>query len=413
MNKKPRISVIDYIKGTTLGVQHVLAMFGSTVLVPFITGMDVSLALLCAGIGTLLFHLVTKGIVPVFLGSSFAFIPAVIIVLTNYNPGYLKGGIICAGLVYIIFSMAFKYIKTELIMSFFPAIVVGPVIISIGLKLVPVGLSMSGYSSEGINYQNIALALVSLFTMVIVSFLQKSFFRYVPILSAIVVGYIVAIFMGAVDFSLVKQASWFGFSVHAREIMFTLPKFSLNVITLVAPIALVTLMEHLGDIQANGSVVGKNFLKNPGLKRTLFGDALALISAGFLGGPANTVYGENTGVLAATKNYNPQNLRIAAVMAILLAFCGKITAFIKSLPTPIMGGISIILFGLIAAIGLRVLGESDKVDFKKYKHLIIASVIIILGVFVDAIPVTKNFAVSGLFIATVTGIILNKLLPEN
>ncbi|MDR0484795.1 MAG: purine/pyrimidine permease [Alphaproteobacteria bacterium] len=398
-------------KNYILGIQHVLAMFGSTVLVPFITGLDASIALLCAGLGTLLFQLTTKGIVPVFLGSSFAFISAMLLVLKEYDATYLKGGIIVAGVCYILFAVLVKIYGPQKIKSFFPPIVLGPIIIAIGLKLSPIALDMSGYSMTNPNYIYLAIAFITLLTMVGVSFLQKSFFRFMPIIIAIFVGFIVSMLCGLVDFSHIHEASWFGLSDKALSTIFSMPKFNLSVILIVAPISLVTFLEHLGDIQANGSVVGKDFTKDPGLHRTLLGDGLSTMLAGLLGGPASTTYAENTGVLAATKVYDPRILRIAAFMAVILAFMGKLTALIHSLPTPVMGGISMLLFGLIATIGIRVIIEA-KLDFNNYKNLTIPALILIVGIFVDTLKFTEHVEFSGLFLATILGVILNKILPD-
>ncbi|MCL2566731.1 MAG: purine/pyrimidine permease [Alphaproteobacteria bacterium] len=402
-----KLSIKHYI----LGLQHVLAMFGSTVLVPFITGLDTSIALLCAGLGTLLFQLTTKGIVPVFLGSSFAFISAMILVLKEYDITYLKGGIIAAGLCYILFAAAVKIYGPQKIKSFFPPIVLGPIIIAIGLKLSPIALEMSGYSMTNPNYTHLVIAFITLLTMVSISFLQKSFFRFMPIIVAIFVGFIVSMLFGLVDFSHIKDAAWFGLSAKAISNISSMPKFNLSVVLIVAPISLVTFLEHLGDIQANGSVVGKDFTKDPGLHRTLLGDGLSTMLAGLLGGPASTTYAENTGVLAATKVYDPRILRIAAIMAVILAFMGKLTALIQSLPTPVMGGVSMLLFGLIATIGIRVIIEA-KLDFNNYKNLTIPALILIVGIFVDTLKFTEHVEFSGLFLATILGVILNKILPE-
>ncbi len=394
-----------------LGIQHVLAMFGSTVLVPYITGLDTSIALLCAGIGTLIFHLCSKGIVPVFLGSSFAFIPAIILSLKNYDIAYLKGGVIVAGLLYVIISILLKYISYKVVRRYFPPIVIGPIIIAIGLKLSPIALAMSGYSADKIEYDHMMIALITLISMVGVSFLQKSFFRFMPILVAISIGYLCSFYIGLIDVSAVINSPWITISTHTEDIFFTMPEFNFTVIFIVAPLAFVTFSEHIGDIQTNGSVVGKDFIKNPGLHRTLLGDGLATCVAGFLGGPPNTTYAENTGVLAATKVYDPKIIRIAAVMTIVLAFCGKLIALLQSMPTPVMGGISMILFGLIATIGIKVLIEAQ-VDFNNYKNLVVPAIILISGIFIDSLKISDTFQISGLFIATILGIVFNRLLPE-
>lgn len=320
-----------------LGVQHVLAMFGSTVLVPFLTGMDTSVAILCAGLGTLAFHVVTKGIVPVFLGSSFAFISAIILVLKQYGLPELKGGIIVAGFIYMFLAGFIKIYGSAKIKQLFPPIVLGPIIIAIGLKLSPVALAMSGYKPDGIDYTSVLIASITLATMLGISFLQRSFFRLMPIIIAMFVGYIFTIIFGLVDFTPIINAPWFGYSKHSLDVIFTMPKFNLTAILVIAPIALVTFIEHMGDIQTNGAVVGKDFIKNPGLHRTVIGDGLATLLAGILGGPANTTYGENTGVLAVTRIYDPRLLRIAATMAILLSMLGKVSALIQNLPQAIMG----------------------------------------------------------------------------
>ncbi|XWO13674.1 Uracil permease [Candidatus Hepatincola sp. Pdp] len=395
-----------------LGLQHVLAMFGSTVLVPFLTGLDTSIALLCAGLGTLIFHILTKGIVPVFLGSSFAFISAIILVLKQYGIPELKGGIIVAGLIYILLAGFIKIYGSAKIKKLFPPIVLGPIIIAIGLKLSPVALAMSGYKADGsINYTSILIASITLIVMLGVSFLQRSFFRLMPIIMAMLVGYIFTIILGLVDFTPIINAPWFGYSQHSLDAIFTLPKFNLTAILVIAPIALVTFIEHMGDIQTNGAVVGKDFVKNPGLHRTVIGDGLATLLAGFLGGPANTTYGENTGVLAVTRIYDPRLLRIAAIMSILLSMLGKVSAIIQNLPQAIMGGISLVLFGLISSMGIKVIVQNH-VDFNNYKNLVIPAIIIITGVFIDTITITPTVQLSGLFIATILGITLNKILPD-
>lgn len=402
---------MHYIKFNLLAMQHLLAMFGATVLVPFITHMDTSIALLSAGVGTLIFHLFTKGVVPVFLGSSFAFIPVILLTLQNYDHAHLKGGIISAGLVYIFIAFMIKLYGNDKISKLFPAIVLGPIIMAIGLRLTPIALSMAGYSNDNIDFKSLSLAGVALFVMIFVSFLQKSFFRFIPILVAIIVSYLFALYLGMVDLTPVKNAPWFGLSDGAINTILTMPAFNASVIFLVAPIALVTFVEHIGDINTNGAVVGKDFVKNPGLHRTLLGDGLATLFAGLIGGPANTTYSENTAVLASTKVYNPTLLRLTALFAILIALVAKISVLITTLPTPIMGGISLILFGLIFSIGLKNMMK-DNLNFNNYKNLIIPACVISVGVFVNSIKITDNLVISGLFLATILGVVLNKLLPD-
>ena len=394
-----------------LGIQHVLAMFGATVLVPFLTGLNPSIALICAGVGTLIFHSVTKGIVPVFLGSSFAFIGATALVFKEQGIAILKGGIISAGLVYVLMSFIVLKFGVERIKSFFPPVVVGPIIMVIGLRLSPVALSMAGYSNNTFDKDSLIIALVVV-TMISISILKKSFFRLVPILISVVIGYIVAYFMGDVDLSKVHEASWLGLPTGAFETITTLPKFTFTGVIALAPIALVVFIEHIGDITTNGAVVGKDFFKDPGVHRTLLGDGLATMAAGFLGGPANTTYGENTGVLAVTKVYDPAILRIAACFAIVLGLIGKFGVILQTIPQPVMGGVSIILFGMIAAVGVRTIVEAQ-LDFTHSRNLIIAALIFVLGIAIGDITIWGTISVSGLALAALVGIVLNKILPED
>lgn len=393
-----------------LGIQHVLAMFGATVLVPFLTGLNPSIALISAGVGTLIFHFCTKRIVPVFLGSSFAFIGALTLVLKSEGIGAIKGGVIAAGLIYVIMSYLVKTFGVDRIRSFFPPIVTGPIIMLIGLRMSPTALNMAGYANGKFDGKSLIVAFAVILTMVSITMMKKSFLRLVPILIAVIVGYIVAAFLGMVDFSVVSQAKWIGLSPEAASDLFTLPVMSLTGIIAIAPIALVVFIEHIGDITTNGAVVGKDFFKNPGIHRTLLGDGLATIAAGLLGGPANTTYGENTGVLAVTKVYDPAILRIAACYAIVLGFIGKFGILLQTIPLPVMGGVSVILFGMIASIGVRTVVDA-RLDFSNSRNLIIASIIFVLGIAVDNITVWGTVSISGLALAAFSGVILNKVLP--
>lgn len=395
-----------------LGAQHVLAMFGATVLVPFLTGLNPSLALITAGIGTLIFHFVTKGIVPVFIGSSFAFIGAITLVLKENGIAILKGGIISAGLVYLVMSCIILKFGVEKVRSFFPPVVVGPIIMVIGLRMSPSALSMAGYSNNSFDRDSLIISMAVVVSMVFISILKKSFFKLVPILISVVVGYVVSILMGHVDFEPIAKASWIGISSDAVSSIVAIPKFTFTGVIAIAPIALVVFIEHIGDITTNGAVVGKDFFVNPGVHRTMLGDGLATIAAGLLGGPANTTYGENTGVLAVTKVYDPSVLRIAAVYAIALGFMGKFGVILQTIPSPVMGGVSIILFGMIAAVGVRTVVDA-KLDFSNSRNLIIASLIFVLGIAIDNIRVWSTVSISGLAIAALVGVVLNKILPED
>ena len=395
-----------------LGIQHVLAMFGATVLVPFLTGLNPSIALISAGEGTLIFHLCTKRIVPVFLGSSFAFIGALTLVLKNEGIGAIKGGVIAAGLIYVIMSFLVKTFGVEKIKSFFPPIVTGPIIMLIGLRMSPTALNMAGYANGKFDTKSLIVAFSVILTMVSITMMKKSFLRLIPILAAVIVGYIVATILGMVDFSVVSQAKWIGLSTEAASDLFTMPSMSLTGIIAIAPIALVVFIEHIGDITTNGAVVGKDFFKDPGIHRTLLGDGLATIAAGFLGGPANTTYGENTGVLAVTGVYDPAILRIAACYAIILGFIGKFGILLQTIPLPVMGGVSVILFGMIASVGVRTVVDAQ-LDFGNSRNLIISSIIFVLGIAVDNISIWQTVSVSGLALAAFSGVVLNKILPKD
>ena len=403
-----------------LGIQHVFAMFGATVLVPMLTGMSPAVALFCAGVGTWIFHLCTGRKVPTFLGSSFAFIAAIQgaaqICSDNAEIGtdaylaalpYATGGIIVAGALYLVLALLVRLVGAERVRSFFPPIVTGPVVTIIGLMLAPSAINnittQIGTVNVGLNWLVAAVAIAAIF---VTSLFAKGLFKLVPILIGIIAGYVAAICCGMVDFTTIAQAPWLDLPP------FFLPKFDMRAIGLVAPIAIVTFVEHIGDVTASSAVVGKDFIKDPGLHRTLMGDGLATMFAGLVGGPANTTYSENTGVLAATKNYNPLTLEIAACFAILISFLGKFAALITSMPGPVIGGVSIVLYGMIAAVGLRTLVE-NQVDFTKTRNLLIAAVMLVLGLGADKAITIGGVAISGVALAAILGIILNKILPEN
>ena len=415
-------------KNLLLGIQHLFAMFGSTVLVPILTGLDPNVALFTAGLGTLIFHLCTKGKVPVFVGSSFAFIGVIQITarmyggvdagVANYTSlsayqaafPYVTGGIIVAGALYLVLALLVKLFGVERVTSFFPPVVTGPMIVVIGLTLAPTAFDnilASTTAVPDVLWMRWVIAISVVATMIIVSIFCKGFFKLVPIVFGIAVGYLVAAIMGQVDFSVFSTG---GLGISAPN--FFLPKFDLSAILIIAPTTLVTFMEHIGDITTNGAVVGKNFMKDPGLPRTLLGDGLATMAAGFLGGPANTTYSENTGVLAVTKNYNPTTLRIAAVFAMLMSFLGVFQTFLSSIPGPVMGGVSIILFGMISAVGMRTLVEAQ-LDFTHSRNLMIVAVMLVSGLGLSGgIQITESFTISNIAICAILGVILNKVLPE-
>lgn len=388
---------LSQTKRFVLGLQHVAAMFGATVLVPIQTGLNPSVALLTAGLGTLLFHLVTKRKVPVFLGSSFAYIAAIQLVGQTEGLEYATGGIVAAGLVYLVLAGLIYLFGVDRVKSFFPPIVAGPMIMVIGLTLAPVAVDMAS--------AHWLVAIITLMAVVVVSVYARGFLKLLPIICGIVVGFGAAAAFGLVDWASVREASW----VAVPPVM--APKFSLSAILAIAPLALVTMVEHIGDVTTNGAVIGKDLIRDPGLHRTLLGDGLATALAGLLGGPANTTYSENTGVLAVTRNYDPGILRIAAVFAIALAFVGKLGAVLQAIPAPVMGGISIVLFGMITSIGIRQVVDA-RVDFTNGRNLVIAAVVLVLGIGGAVVPLPGGLQLSGMALAALAGVVLNKVLPE-
>ncbi len=401
ISSNTELTLINSSKKVVLALQHLVAMFGATVLVPILTGLNPSVALLSAGIGTLIFHLCTKGKVPVFLGSSFAFIPAIITVKTLYNGDlrYAQGGLLVAGFIYVLISFLINKIGVEKIQKYLAPQVVGPMIIVIGMNMIPVAFGMAS--------ENLLIAGITLGTALIINFKTKGFIKQLAILSAVVVGYLISLRVGLVDTGAIKSASLFAMP------SFTLPKFDLGAIAIITPVILAVFMEHLGDITTNGQVVGKNFIKDPGLNRTLLGDGLATMFASLIGGPANTTYGENTGVLAITKNYDPSILRLAAVFAVALGFVAKIGALLATIPSAVMGGISLMLFSMISIIGVKTI-KNQEVKFNA-KNIAVMATILILGLgsgIIESkfgisigIPITESVKISGLSFAALVGII--------
>ena len=382
------------LKEWILSIQHLFAMFGATVLVPLLVGINPSIAILTAGIGTLIFHLCTKGKVPVFLGSSFAFITPIITISTMYNDySYVQGGIIVVGLIYALMSFIVYKIGVDKINKILPSHVVGAMIIVIGLSLVPSAVT---------NIQtNTMVALVTLGISLLITFFGEGFIKQLGILIGVICGYILALSMGIVDTSIIQNANLITLPT------LTLPKFSLEAIMIIAPLSLCTLCEHIGDITTNGTVVGKDFVKEPGLHRTILGDGLATLVAGLLGSVPNTTYGENTSLLAITKNYNPKLLRRTAMIAIVLSFIGIFGAVLQSVPACVIGGISLQLYCMIAWIGVK--NIKDNKSYKSIKKLIVIAVILIVGL--SGFTITLgSIAISGLALAVIVGVILNLVL---
>ena len=426
---------LGYPRMAVLGVQHLFAMFGATVLVPLLTGLSVSATLLFAGLGTLLFHLVTKRIVPAFLGSSFAFL-AGYFALTGMKGGMWEGlsktellayasvGVVVAGLIYAICAGIVKSVGVKRVMRFFPPVVTGPIIIGIGLVLSPVAVNSASTCWP--------VALAGIFAVLAAAIFGRGMVKIVPILIGVLVSYAVAfgycnvLKMGpAIDFSHIAAAPWVGWPVHLNETVFPiLAKAGDNLgrivsaILIVAPLSAATMMEHVGDISAISSTVKRNFFANPGLHRTLLGDGIATSLAALFGAPANTTYGENTGVLSLSRVYDPRVIRIAAILAIVLAFCPKFAAVITTLPAATIGGVSFVLYGMISAVGVRNLVE-HQVDFSKPRNMLICAISIVctLGIsFSKAGAISfevgsVHLSLSGLAIGALMGIFLNAILP--
>ena len=408
-----------------LGLQHMFAMFGATVLVPAITGLNVSTTLLCAGLGTLLFHLITGMKIPAFLGSSFAFLGAYGLITASGQAiplTYSSFGVAVAGLMYLVLALLFKIFGTSNVMRFFPPIVTGPVIIAIGLTL-------SGTAIQSCS-ANWAVALVAIAVVVACNIWGKGMIKIVPILLGVVASYLFAV---AVDpaaranvFNTVAQAQWFGLPVIWENTALSIFGANLDVSMLVtavitiAPISLAAIVEHVGDVCAISSTVNRNYVADPGLHRTLMGDGLATAMSALLGGPANTTYGENTGVLALSKVYDPMVVRLAALFAVILSFCPKFAALIVAMPTATMGGVSLVLYGMISAVGVRNVVE-NQVNFTKSRNVLIAALILILAIGlkygtgnvggISFMVGNVNIVLSGLAVAAVVGILLNAILP--
>ncbi|MCC3145571.1 NCS2 family nucleobase:cation symporter [Halanaerobium sp. Z-7514] len=381
-----------------LSLQHMFAMFGATVLVPSLTGLNPAVALFTSGLGTLIFHFITGAKVPAYLGSSFAFIAPIIAAQNQFGVDGAMLGIMTVGLVYALMSVIIKLVGTDFFRKLLPPVVVGPVIITIGLGLAPTARDMAS--------EHLLTAFVTLSIAVAISVFAKGIIKVIPILLGIIGGYIFAAFMGIVDFTPVMEASWIAFP----QFSFPVINGNLRAITLVAPIALVTIVEHLGDVLAISTTTEKDFINEPGLHRTLLGDGIATLVAGLFGGPPNTTYGENVGVLAITKVYNPIIIQLTAVIVILSSFVQKIGVLIRTIPAAVMGGIVFLLFGMIASIGLRTLVE-NQVDLSNNRNLVIVSVTLLVGI--SNLTITfLGLEFAGMGLAALVAIIMNLILPE-
>lgn len=384
-----------------LSLQHLFAMFGSTVLVPFLFNVNPTTCLFMNGIGTLLYIFITKGKIPSYLGSSFAFISPVLLIMSQYGYSDAQSGFIVFGLLFMLFAFIIKCLGTYWIDVIFPPAAMGAIIAVIGLELAPVAANMAGLTGDKIDMNNIAVSMFTLAVGIIGSVAFRGFMSIIPILFGVVCGYAFAACLGMVNFQPVLDAPWLQLP------HFYAPTFNLNAIVIIAPAALVVLAEHIGHLVVTGNIVGRNLIKDPGLSRSLFADGLANVISGCAGATPNTTYGENIGVMAITKVYSTWVIGGAAVMAILLSFIGKLSELIHSIPTPVMGGICILLFGVIAASGIRVLVES-KVDYSKSSNLVMTSVIMIIGLSGAKISFGA-FSVQGMVLATLVAIVMSLL----
>lgn len=407
---------LPLLKTIPLSLQHLFAMVGATILVPIITGMSPSIALFCSGIGTLLYILCTKAKLPAYIGSSFAFIGPMGVASAKYGTSGMLFGIIGAGCVYIIVALIIKFLGTKWLEKAIPPVLVGSVVIIIGLGLAAVAVDWAGLNInsalpdvlKNVSRGNIiAVSMITLLVGVLGSMFFRGFMGVIPILIAMVAGYIAAIVLGVMpQETLHKIAS----TPLLRLPSFVTPTISWGAVAIMAPVSFVTLAEHIGHVYVTNNVVGRDFTKNPGLHRSIMGDGVATVFAGLVGGPPNTTYGENIGVMAITKVYSVWVIGVAAVLAIIMSFIGPVAAIIENTPRPVMGGVSILLFGIIASSGFRVFVE-DKVDFSKKKNLILASVVIILGIGGATIKI-KGVEIAGVALATLAGICLNLILPS-
>ena len=386
---------------TIVGIQFLFVAFGSTVLVPLLVGLDPAAALFTAGIGTFIFHMVTKGKVPIFLGSSFAFIAPIISASKQWGmPGTLAG-IMGVALVYFVMSALIKWQGRRLLDRLFPPVVIGPVIICIGLSLAPAAVNMA--------QENWLLAFISLLTAILVLILGKGLIKLVPVVCGIVVGYIVAWMMGLVDFSAVASASWFAPPQSITH--FKLPQFSWEPFLFMIPVAIAPVIEHIGDVYVVGAVADKDFIKDPGLHRTMLGDGLACLAASLFGGPPVTTYSEVTGAMQITRITSPAVIRIAAATAIVFSIIGKLSAVLQSIPSAVLGGIMLLLFGSIASVGIQNL-VSNKVDLNQTRSIIIVSVVLTLGIGGAILPM-GSFSLSGIGLSALAGVILNLVIPQS
>ena len=399
MSQPTKTLTLSPARKTIVGVQFLFVAFGATVLVPLLVGLDPATALFTAGLGTFIFHLITKGKVPIFLGSSFAFIAPIISASEQWGMSGTLAGMAGVALVYFVMSALIKWQGRRLIERLFPPVVIGPVIICIGLSLSPSAVNMAK--------ENWLLAMISLFTAILVLVLGRGLIKLVPVVCGIVVGYITSIMMGLVDFSTINSAPWF--ALPPSIIHFHLPEFAWEPFLFMIPVAIAPVIEHIGDVYVVGAVANKDFVKDPGLHRTLLGDGLACLAAALFGGPPVTTYSEVTGAMQITRITSPVVIRIAAATAIVFSIIGKLSALLQSIPSAVLGGIMLLLFGSIASVGIQNL-VNHKVDLNETRNIIIVSVVLTLGIGGAIIPM-GSFSLSGIGLSALAGVILNLVIP--
>jgi uracil permease len=408
-------------KWIVLSLQHVFAMFGATILVPILVNnaageevLSIPVTLVASGIGTLLYQLCTKSKSPVYLGSSFAFITPMILAFAKGGKGGVFTGIMAVGLAYILIALIIKIVGTKWLEKLLPPIIIGPMIMIIGLGLAPTAISSIGIEAGAkFVWQNVLVALITFLTTAFVATRAKGFFKVIPFLIGIVAGYVSSCVLGLVDFTPIKEASFF--SIPAFQFPFVNYDLDFSSLVIMVPIVLVTISEHIGDHTVLGTIIGKDLIKDPGLARTLLGDGLATFVAGFIGGPSNTTYGENTSVVGMSKIASIWVLRLAAIFAIILAFLGKFTALASTIPNPVLGGVSLLLYGFISVNGLKVLVE-NQVDFSKNKNVIVSAAMLVIGLGGATISISSgdfSLSISGMVLAAIIGIVLNLVLKED
>lgn len=408
-----------FSKGLLLSFQHVFAMFGATILVPLILGLSVSTALMASGIGTLIFLICTRFEMPVYLGSSFAYITAMAIAKEQMNGDIsaAQTGIMMVGIVYMIVAIIIKYTGNEWIKKIFPPIVIGPMIIVIGLGLAGSAVKNAGFVTDT-DWRNIVVAIITFLSAAFINIKGKGFIKVIPFLIAIMIGYVTAIAVGLVDFTAISEARWIAvpdFSLPFENPLTTGPDFHFYFgpeAMAIIPIAFVTIAEHMGDVMVLSEITGHRFMEQPGLHRSLFGDGLATFVSAFIGGPANTTYGENTGVVGLTKTASVSVIRNAAIIAIILSFLGKFTALISTIPNAVLGGMSILLYGVIASNGLKVLIK-DQTDFNQPRNLIICSAMLVMGLGGASLELGSMLVLSGTALSAIVGVVLNLIIPQS